>query len=91
MSKKYLTETELLEFINWCKRNKISQKELAEICGLHEQWISKVFAARKNKRNKNFKGDVDKIKKHKFERARARLLMLAKREETLQGFEQIDF
>lgn len=86
MTDKYLSEEELAEFIAWCKQNKISQKEIAELCGVHEQWISKVFSARRSKRNKNFKGDPEDIKKPKFERARARLVLLTKKEELLKNF-----
>lgn len=84
MAKKYLTEAELLEFIDWCKRNKITQKEIAELCGVHEQWVSKTFTARRFKRNKNFKGDVKKMKKPQFERARARLVILTKKNQALE-------
>lgn len=90
MDKKYLTEQELLQFISWCKENNIDQKEVAKIAGLHEQWISKVFASRKEKRNKNFKGDPKKIEKPNFERARARLVVLTKKDEAMKGFEEVD-
>ena len=84
---KYLTEEELIQFINWCKTHKIKQKEIANITGLHEQWISKVFSARKDKRNKNFKGDVKAIKKYPLERAHVKLVVMTKKEDALRDIE----
>lgn len=89
MNDKYLSEEELEKFIAWCKKNKITQKEVAEICGMHEQWISKVFTARRSRRNKNFKKDPEELLKPKFERARARLVLLTKKEEALRSFIEI--
>lgn len=86
MTDKYLSEVELAEFIEWCKQSKITQKKIAEICGVHEQWISKVFTSRKIKRNKNFKGDPEKIIKPKFERAKAKLVLLIKKDQILKEF-----
>jgi len=81
---KHLTEKELHIFINFCKENKIRQKEVAKICGLHEQMISKVFSARKEKRNKNFQGEEKQM--HPFERIRANLVIETKEKEVLKKF-----
>ena len=86
MTDKYLSETELITFIRWCEENKISQKEIAKLAGVHEQWISKVFSSRKIKRNKNFKRNIEDIKKPAFERARARLIFFIKKDEAFKNF-----
>lgn len=65
---KYLSEQELLEFIEWCKLHKIKQREVAKIGRVTDRWISQIFVAAKKEINENSKGDINNVKKPRLSR-----------------------
>ena len=48
--KKYLTESELRDFLAFCEKNKINQKEISIICIEGEDTISKALSKKRFKR-----------------------------------------
>jgi transposase len=87
--KKYLDEDELKAFVEWCKRSNLTQKEIAKMAGFHEQWVSMVFSRLKPKRNKNFKA-LEK-KNFKFDRAKAKLIVMMKKLESAEDYKDVNF
>jgi transcriptional regulator with XRE-family HTH domain len=77
---KFLTEEELIQFIDWCKANRIRQRQVAKLAGLQEQWVSQIFRARKNRN-----GEPNQIKKPSFLRARAKLVLLQNKKRALEA------
>jgi predicted transcriptional regulator len=56
----YLSEEELLEFIVWCKDNKIKNKDVAKVLNISKQTVSNIFGPRKPKRSRSFKGKANR-------------------------------